>query len=168
MSFIGVMLALHTQLRKYWKFMHQFSGMLTVPLVLALIYMSSCRLTSYQKNNKKIKEKPRNSNISFRNKTTEDLNPIYTEQSIYDGIIPAFISFLLCLQGIGWYEMAFRMGWYWSGENLPPEVHHAEHAFLAQVICDIFIVCFLFAFTSSIARSFDTSKSSEDIVDVSL
>jgi hypothetical protein len=53
-----------------------------------------------------------------------------------------------------WYEMAFRMGW-WSGEKLPPEVPHPEHAFLAMFIGDVVMVLGIFALTSYIARQID-------------
>jgi hypothetical protein len=165
------MLMLHTQLREYWayvrrgivcfvlihhyliifltfSYMHQFSGFISVPMVLALIYCSVSRLSRHQKATKGAKFRPRNSSLSFRGmcpdlllgvaclflffsffntsvilivyvagKTIEDMNPIYTEQTIYESITPGLIGYLICLQGVEWVEMAFRMGWYYSGMN---------------------------------------------------
>lgn len=160
MSFNGIMLMFHTQLREYWAYMHIFSGYLTVPTVLALIYLSTSRLSRYQEATKGSKSRPRISSLSFRGKSMEDLNPIYTEQTIYEGILPGLVGYLICLQGVEWVEMAFRMGWYYSGDNLPEEVPHAKHAFLAQVIGDMFISCLIIAFTSIAARMLDNEKDS--------
>jgi len=155
MSFVGVMLTLHEQKLQYWKYMHEFSGQVTIPLVVSLIYTSITRLTRHQKSAKNVKLRVRSTALSFRNKTIEDLNPIYTEQTIYDTVLPCFNSFLLCLQGVTWYEMAVVMGWRDFHGVLPPEVPHAAHAFLAQVIFDIFVACLLCATTSWIARAFE-------------
>jgi len=162
MSFIGIMLMLHTQLREYWRYMHMFSGYITVPMVLCLVYMSISRLSRAQKANKGSKSRIRPATLSFRGKNLEDLNPIYTEQTVYDTVLPGFIAFLFCLQGIGWWEMAFRMGWYWAGDNLPPEVEHAEHAFLAQVIADIFVSCLILGFVSIVSKMIDSDGHKDD------
>jgi len=159
MSFIAIMLMLHDQVREYWRFMHMFSGFITVPLVLALIQLSINRLNNTVKASKGAMNRLRPSSLSFKNKSLEDLNPIYTELSCYDTVLPGFVSFLIFLQSITWYEMAFRMGWYWSGDNLPPEVPHAHHAFLAQVIGDMFLVAAIMAFISLSCRIYDRSIS---------
>lgn len=113
----------------------------------------------------------------------EDLNPAYTDLSVYNTAWPGLVAFFLCLESMLWYEMAFRMGWYelpsrrrtkfnrWSGENLPPEVPHAEHAFLAMFIGDVVMVLGIFALTSYIARSIDrwlTGNQSELVADIEL
>jgi len=138
-----------------------FSGYLSVPMVGCLIWVSVSRHSRYQKANKGMKrDRARPGGLSFRGKTLEDLNPIYTEQTIYDSILPGAVSFLICLQGVMWWEMAFRMGWYYSGDNLPDEVPHAEHAFLAQVIGDMFLACLILAFAQFAARIWDSADSS--------
>lgn len=108
-----------------------FSGYITVPTVLVLIYLSASRLSRHQEATKGSKSRPRIASFSFRGlsltltflvsdihalgKSMEDLNPIYTEQTIYESILPGLVGYLICLQGVEWVEMAFRMGWYYSG-----------------------------------------------------
>jgi len=148
---------MHTQHRMFWRYLHMFSGFISVPLVFCVIAIGIIRLSNHNQATKGIKQKPRPSSLSFRGKTLEDLNPIYTEQSIYDGVLPGTVAFLVFLEAMIWFEMAFRMG-PWTPENLPQwSEDHVEHEFLAMVIGDIFVTCIVLAFVSIAARILDRS-----------
>jgi len=161
MCYVGIMLTVHEQFRVFWRYLHLVSGMVTFPAVIILMYIPIRAMNNYrkkvEKKEVKINKNPSPSSSIFccwRGKSLEDLNPVYTDLSVYNTVWPGLVAFFLCLESILWYEMAFRMGW-WSGTNLPPEVPHAEHAFLAMLIGDIVIVLGIFAVTSYIARSID-------------
>jgi len=157
MCYVGLMLAFHEQLRVFWRYLHLVSGLVTFPAVLILMYMPIRAMTNYRKKVEEKDFKP-NKNSSpnsifccWRGKTIDDLNPVYTDLSVYNTVWPGLVSFFLCLESVLWYEMTWRMGWY-SGSVLPDEVEHPEHAFLAMFIGDIIIVLSIFATTSYIAR----------------
>lgn len=161
MCYVGVMLSIHEQFRVFWRYLHLGSGLVTFPAVIILMYLPMRAMSNYRAkvDNKEIKSTGARSNGTsclcfWKGKTIDDLNPAYTDLTQYNTPWPGLVAFFLCLESMIWYEMAFRMGW-WSGENLPPEVPHAEHAFLAMLIQDVIMVLGIFGVTSYIARSID-------------
>jgi len=161
MCYVGIMLTVHEQFRVFWRYLHLVSGLVTFPAVIILMWIPIRAMRNYREkvDNKELGKVNKSSIQSSifccgRGKTLDDLNPVYTDLSVYNTVWPGLVAFFLCLESILWYEMAFRMGW-WSGTNLPPEEPHAEHAFLAMFIGDIVIVLAIFALTSYIARSID-------------
>lgn len=176
LCYVGVMLTVHEQFRVFWRYLHLGSGMVTFPAVLILMYIPIRAMANYRKkvDNKEVKVNKSSGPSSWlccawRGKTLDDLNPAYTDLTIYNTPWPALVAFFLCLESMLWYEMAFRMGW-WSGENLPPEVPHAEHAFLAMLIGDVVMVLGIFALTSYIARSIDKclTGNQQEVADIEL
>jgi hypothetical protein len=176
MCYVGVMLTIHEQFRVFWRYLHMGSGLVTFPAVIILMYLPIRAMANYRKKlaNKEVKSNktsvPSSWLCCWRGKTLDDLNPAYTDLTVYDTPWPGLVAFFLCLESMIWYEMAFRMGW-WSGENLPPEVPHAEHAFLAMFISDVVMVLGIFAVVSYIARQLDryiTGNVQEQIADIEL
>jgi len=160
MCYVGVMLTIHEQFRVYWRYLHLVSGLVTFPAVIILMYMPVRAMANYRKRVEKKEFKSTKSGNSsssvccWRGKTLDDLNPVYTDLSVYQTPLPGLVAFFLALESILWFEMTFRMGW-WSGSNLPPEVDHPEHAFLAMFIGDIVMVLGIFGIASFLARKVD-------------
>jgi len=167
------MLTVHEQFRVFWRYLHLVSGLVTFPAVIILMYLPIRAMGNYRKKHEekdfKVNKSPNSSFCCWKGKTIEDLNPVYTDLSVYNTVWPGLVAFFLCLESVLWYEMAFRMGW-WSGTNLPPEVPHPEHAFLAMFIGDILIVLSIFAVTSYIARKIDVwlNNQAHDGADIEL
>eukprot|EP01126_Amoeba_proteus_P015902 TRINITY_DN1723_c0_g1_i3.p1 TRINITY_DN1723_c0_g1~~TRINITY_DN1723_c0_g1_i3.p1 ORF type:complete len:287 (-),score=50.88 TRINITY_DN1723_c0_g1_i3:127-987(-) len=157
--YVGIMLSVHEQLRVFWRYLHLVSGLTTLPAVLILMYIPLRAMKNYRKKverNQVRTEKPfsQAGNCFWRGRTIDDINPVYTDLSIYFTVWPGLVAFFFTLEGFLWLEMTFRMGW-WSSQVLPPEIPHPEHAFLAMFIGDIVMVLALFAVTSRIARWMD-------------
>jgi len=177
MCYVGVMLTVHEQFLVFWRYLHLGSGMVTFPAVIILMYLPIRAMYNYRqkvdnkeiKNNNRSDRGPSSCLCFWRGKTLEDLNPAYTDLTVYNTPWPGLVAFFLCLESMIWYEMAFRMGW-WSGSNLPPEVPHAEHAFLAMFIGDVIMVLGIFAVTSYIARAIDRclGNQAEPVADIEL
>jgi len=174
LCYVGLMLAFHEQFLVFWRYLHLVSGMVTFPAVFILMYLPVRAMRIYRKkvDNRIVKPKSGSSSSGicfWRGKTLEDLNPIYTDMSVYNTPWPGMVAFFLCLEAVLWFEMTMRMGW-WSGTNLPADVHHPEHAFLAMFIGDIIIVFVLFATVSVVVRFIDRclGGTTHDCVDIEL
>jgi hypothetical protein len=174
MCYVGIMLTVHEQFRVFWRYLHLVSGMVTFPAVIILMYLPIRAMNNYRekidkKKLGKLSKTPASLFSCGRGLTLDDINPVYADLSVYNTVWPGLVAFFLCLESVLWYEMAFRMGW-WSGTDLPPEVPHAEHAFLAMFIGDIVIVLVIFAVTSYIARSIDKCLGANEVegVDIEL
>lgn len=166
MCYIGIMLTVHEQFLVFWRYLHLFSGLVTFPIVILMIVIPVRAIGRY--NDKKEKQKYRTPSsedgdeyksrrygwMFWRGRTLDSLNPAYTDQSSYSTIYPGLAAFFLCLESMLWFEMAFRMGW-WAADNIPPEIHHAEHAFLAMFIGDVIMSVILFAVVSFICHFID-------------
>jgi len=159
LCYVGIMLAVHEQFRVFWRYLHLVSGLVTFPAVLILIYLPIRAMSIYRKKVEKNEIKTGDKDFTpgwlfWRGRSIENINPVYSDSSAYNTVWPGLVAFFLCLEGVLWFEMAMRMGWY-SGNDLPAEVHHPEHAFLAMFIGDIVIVLIIFAIVSFIARRID-------------
>jgi len=159
LCYVGMMLTIHDQFLVFWRYLHMFSGLTTFPAVLILMYIQIRNMRLYRKrvdNKEIIPSRVTGSNgwLFWRGRTLEDINPLYADLSVYNTPWPGLVAFFLCLESMLWFEMMMRMGW-WSGTNIPPEIPHPEHAFLAMFILDIIFVLAIFAVTSFIARQID-------------
>jgi len=159
LCYVGMMLAIHDQFLVFWRYLHLFSGIVTFPAVFILMYIQIRAMKIYRKkvdNKEIIPNKTQGSNnwCFWRNRSLDDINPVYTEQTVYNTPWPGLVAFFLCLESMLWFEMTMRMGW-WSGDNIPPESPHPEHAFLAMFISDVMFVLVIFGIVSFIARQID-------------
>eukprot|EP01127_Copromyxa_protea_P002242 TRINITY_DN12135_c0_g1_i1.p1 TRINITY_DN12135_c0_g1~~TRINITY_DN12135_c0_g1_i1.p1 ORF type:complete len:282 (-),score=40.82 TRINITY_DN12135_c0_g1_i1:73-918(-) len=158
-SYIGVLFMLHDQPRYYWKLLHQTTAMLTVPLVVILVVWAVLASKNSSKAHAKGKSRDREEKsigcCFWRGKNLEDLCGTYTDQKIYETIVPGLCAFFLLLQAMCWFEMWWEMGWY-STENLPPVVPHAEHKLLGTVIRDICFTTIILGFVSMVARQLES------------
>jgi len=175
MCYVGVMLTIHEQFRVYWRYLHLVSGLVTFPAVIILMYIPLRAMSRYHKRmekkgeSKTLKSTGGSSICCWKGKTLDDLNPVYTDLSVYNTALPGLVAFFLALESIIWFEMTFRMGWA-TPKDLPQEVEHPEHAFLAMLIGDIVMVLGILALTSFIARKIDMCVygNSSDTADIEL
>jgi len=157
-SYIGVLFMLHDQPLYYWRLLHLTTAFLSFPLVALLIIWAVISSRNSVKAHSKGKSRDREERpigcCFWRGKNFEDLCGTYTDQKIYDTVVPGFLSFFLLLQSMCWFEMWWEMGWY-STEHLPPDVHHAEHKLLSTVIRDICFAALIMAIISGFARQLE-------------
>lgn len=135
----------------FWKMLTMISSVLIIPLVFLTIAINLARHRAYIKAMKGGGKKAKGIQASYNK---EELNPIYTEQSVYESLLPGFTAFLMVLQGIIWWEMSFRSQYIANtvlSEAVSVDMGHAAHGILAQLISDIFLaVCFLSFFSISL------------------
>lgn len=135
----------------FWKMLTMISSVLIIPLVLLIVAINIARQRAYVKSIRGGSKKGKGNQASYNK---EDLNPIYTEQSVYESLFPGFAAFLMVLQGIIWWEMAFRAQYIANtvlSDTVSTDMGHAAHGILAQLISDIFLgVCFLSFFSISL------------------
>jgi len=158
-SYIAVLFMLHEQPLVYWRLLHQATALFSLPIVLLLIWWSAISSRNSNKAHTKGKSRDREEKpigcCFWRGKNLEDLCGTYTDQKIYDTIVPGFLAFFLILQSMCWYEMWWEMGWY-TMEHLPADQHHPEHTLLATVIRDICVSAVIMGVVSGLARSYES------------
>eukprot|EP01126_Amoeba_proteus_P002638 TRINITY_DN1082_c0_g1_i6.p1 TRINITY_DN1082_c0_g1~~TRINITY_DN1082_c0_g1_i6.p1 ORF type:complete len:164 (-),score=36.32 TRINITY_DN1082_c0_g1_i6:40-531(-) len=149
------MFYLHDQPLVYWTLLHQTSALLTLPVIFLLLAWAVISTRNSKKAHLKGKSREREdkpvSCCFWKNKGLEDLNGLYTDQKIYDTIIPGALAFALVLQSLCWWEMWWEMGWY-SLDNLPADLHHPHHAMLTTMIRDISGSAFILVLASFAGR----------------
>lgn len=101
----------------------------------------------------------------MQGRALEDLNPVYTDQTVYDTPLPGALAFFLMLQGALWFEMLWEMGWY-TMDRLPEEIHpdgkHAPHHMLETLIKDIVICIVVMISVSFVANKVESIKKSRE------
>jgi len=149
---------LHAQPLYYWRLLHITTGVFALPLVILLTLWAVRSLRNSSKAHSKGKLRDRDGSLGlcfWRGKNVEDLNGTYTDQKIYETVIPGFTAFFLILQAMCWFEMLWEMGWH-TMDSLPPDVHHAEHKLLSVVIRDICASAIVMAVVSFVARTLES------------
>jgi len=161
LSFVSLMFQFHDQPLWYWTYLHQATGYATIPIVIIVGTMAIRGTKIATKLSKKNKSVESSFGCMFwKGRTIEDLNPVYTDQTVYDTALPGALAFFLMLQGALWYEMLWEMGWY-TMDNLPeelnPDGHHAPHRMLETLIRDIIICMGAMLVSSIIAKQIEAS-----------
>jgi len=169
LSFVSLMFQFHDQPLVYWTYLHLATSYATIPLVLVLgiwAVRGTSIANKMRKKNKALGEGNSNGWFFFwRGRTVDDLNPLYTEQSVYETSLPGLLAFFLMLQGCLWLEMLWEMGWY-TMDNLPHEHSshplHNAHRMLETLIKDIMICFVVMIALSSVAQTIENAKKNRE------
>lgn len=144
------------------------SSCIVVPIVILSLVLVSQRQVTYSRSLKGSKQKPGRQGKT-RSELDDNVNPMYSDISIYDGLVPGFIAFLLVLQGVVNWETAYK----WKtneakgltvdekdadGNIIPFDTSHEAHGVLAQLIADIFISVCIIGFFSCVCKVIEKAK----------